>query len=98
VHPDYVEVLEKHGLVFSGRSPNHPIMQVLELPADRHPFFLATQAHPELMSRPLDPHPMFTGVVRAALVYSGVSVDSLPSLGECGSGRPGSVSAAATRC
>jgi len=75
VDPNYIEVLEKHGLVFSGRSPEHPIMQVLELPTDRHPFFMATQAHPELTSRPLYPHPMFVGLVQAALLRSGVSPD-----------------------
>ena len=39
-------VLEKNGLIFSGRSPDHPIMQIIELPTDQHPFFMATQAHP----------------------------------------------------
>ncbi len=72
VNPDYIETIEKHGLVFSGRSPNHPIMQVLELPTTQHPFFMATQAHPELSSRPLDPQPMFVGLVRAAMHRSGV--------------------------
>jgi CTP synthase len=50
---------------------------VLELPRDRHPFFLATQAHPELTSRPLRPQPMFIGLVRAALAQTGVSPESL---------------------
>src|SRR3990172_4825166 len=77
VDPKYVAALEKHGLIFSGRSPDHPIMQVLELPRDRHPFFLATQAHPELTSRPLRPQPMFIGLVRAALTKSGVSAENL---------------------
>ena len=67
VNPDYIEVLEKHGLVFSGRSPDFPIMHVMELPADKHPFFLATQAHPELTSRPAHAQPMFLGLVRAAM-------------------------------
>ncbi|MCH7771514.1 MAG: hypothetical protein IIA49_10960, partial [Bacteroidetes bacterium] len=53
-----------------------PIMHVLELPADRHPFFIATQAHPELTSRPLKPQPMFVGLIRAALQYSGVTHQS----------------------
>jgi CTP synthase len=72
VNPQYVETLERRGMVFSGRSPTQPIMHVLELPPDRHPFFLATQAHPELTSRPLRPQPMFVGLVRAALQYSGI--------------------------
>lgn len=76
VNPDYIEVLEQHGLVFSGRSPEHRIMHVLELPEHTHPFFMATQAHPELTSRPLRPQPMFVGLVRAALRRSGVSIDT----------------------
>ena len=75
VDPRYIDELTAAGLVFSGRSPNHPIMQVLELPREVHPFFIATQAHPELTSRPLTPQPMFVGLVRAALVRSGVSAD-----------------------
>jgi CTP synthase len=74
VNPDYIEVLESRGLIFSGRSPAHPIMHVLELPPDRHPFFVATQAHPELTSRPLRPQPMFVGLVEAALRFSGAPV------------------------
>jgi CTP synthase len=67
VDPRYVETLEKAGLIFSGKHPVHPIMQVLELPRDVHPYFLAGQFHPELTSRPLRPQPMFTGLVAAAL-------------------------------
>jgi CTP synthase len=70
VHPEYVERLKSAGLVFSGRARKHPIMQVLELPASAHPYFIATQAHAELTSRPLAPDPMFLGLVRAALAYS----------------------------
>jgi CTP synthase len=78
INPTYVSQLEAGGLVFSGRAPNQPIMQILELPRSEHPFFLATQAHPELTSRPLSPHPMFVGLVRAALLHSGVRVDDPP--------------------
>jgi CTP synthase len=78
VNPKYVEVMERNGLVFSGRTPDARIMQVLELPASAHPFFLATQAHPELTSRPLDPQPMFVGLVRAAMAYSGVDAGETP--------------------
>jgi CTP synthase len=78
VNPDYIETLERHGMVFSGKSPEHPIMHILELPADQHPFFLATQAHPELTSRPLRPQPMFVGLVRAALESSGVDARCVP--------------------
>jgi CTP synthase len=76
VNPDYIDRLEKHGLVFSGRSPHHPIMHVLELTADQHPYFIATQAHPELTSRPLQGQPMFLGLVEAALRYSGAVTDT----------------------
>jgi len=67
VDPDYIKTLEEGGLVFSGRHPVHPIMQILELPRDVHPYFVAGQFHPELTSRPLRPQPMFAGLVAAAL-------------------------------
>jgi CTP synthase len=66
VDPNYIEPLQEHGLVFSGRHPEHPIMQVLELPKETHPYFLAAQFHPELTSRPLRPQPLFVGLVAAA--------------------------------
>jgi CTP synthase len=65
VDPRYIETLESHGLAFSGKAPDQPIMQILELP--EHPFFIATQAHPCLTSRPLNPQPMFVGLVAAAM-------------------------------
>jgi CTP synthase len=65
VAPRYVPVLEQAGLVFSGKAPGQPIMQILELP--NHPFFIGTQAHPCLTSRPLNPNPMFVGLIAAAI-------------------------------
>ncbi|MHC4226093.1 MAG: CTP synthase [Planctomycetota bacterium] len=65
VDPRYIERLEEAGLVFSGKAPNQPIMQILELPS--HPYFFGTQAHPCLTSRPLKPQPMFVGLVAAAM-------------------------------
>jgi len=65
VDPRYIERLEKAGLVFSGKAPNQPIMQILEIPS--HPYFFATQAHPCLTSRPLRPQPLFVGLVAAAM-------------------------------
>ena len=53
-------------MTFSGKAPDYPIMQVLELPQATHPYFIATQAHSELTSRPLRPDPLFLGLVRAA--------------------------------
>jgi CTP synthase len=65
VDPKYIDTLEKAGLVFSGRHPKQPIMQVLELPS--HPYFIGAQFHPELTGRPLRPQPMFMGLVAAAI-------------------------------
>ncbi len=67
VEPKYIETLEQHGLIFSGRHPSQPIMQVLELPQEKHPYFIGGQFHPELSSRPLQPAPMFMGLVAAAI-------------------------------
>ena len=66
--PQYVETLEQAGLIFSGKHPVYPIMQILELPPRVHPYFIAAQFHPELTSRPLKPQPMFVGLIKAALV------------------------------
>ncbi len=64
VDPAYIKTLEEAGLVFSGKAPGQPIMQILEIP--EHPYFIATQAHPCLTSRPLRPNPMFVGLIAAA--------------------------------
>ena len=72
VDPEYIAALEAGGLIFSGRHPEHPIMQILELPGGMHPYFLAAQFHPELTSRPLNPSPMFRGLVAAAIQHAGV--------------------------
>ncbi len=70
VDPKFIPTLEEHGLVFSGKHPSQPIMQILELPQDAHPYFIGTQAHPELTSRPLRPQPMFMGLIKAAMDYA----------------------------
>lgn len=70
VDPRYIDVLQRHGLVFSGRHPQHPIMQILELPLKVHPYFIGAQFHPELTSRPLRPQPMFMGLVAAAIRHA----------------------------
>ncbi|MFH0969958.1 MAG: CTP synthase (glutamine hydrolyzing) [Candidatus Diapherotrites archaeon] len=57
VNPDYIKLLEKNGLVFSGKAPEREIVQIMELPG--HPFFFATQAHPELTSKLECPSPFF---------------------------------------
>jgi CTP synthase len=80
VNPAYGGRLEQAGLVFSGRTPDASIMQVLELPAERHPYFIATQAHTELTSRPMQPDAMFLGLVRAAMMCVGLPlVDDQPA-------------------
>lgn len=66
---EYRSTLEKHGMVFSGLSPEGDLVEIVEL-AD-HPWFLASQFHPEFKSRPLDCHPIFRGFVRAAITYKG---------------------------
>lgn len=67
VNPDYIPQLEEAGLVFSGKSPNGVLMEIAELPKDVHPFMLGTQFHPELKSRPLSPHPLFTAFLSASI-------------------------------
>jgi len=67
VNPEYIELLEKNGLVFSGKSPDGRLMEIAELPKTVHPFFLGTQFHPEFKSRPLTPHPLFREFVAAAI-------------------------------
>lgn len=66
VNPLYIADLEKAGFVFSGKSPDSTLMEIGELPVSKHPFFLGTQFHPELLARPLDPHPLFTAFLKAA--------------------------------
>jgi len=66
INPAYVDRIEEAGLVFSGKSPDGVLMEVAELPKEEHPFFLGTQAHPELKARPLSPHPLFTAFLKAA--------------------------------
>ena len=70
VNNDYREELVKGGMVLSGLSPDGNIVEMVELPREVHPFFVATQAHPEFKSRPNRPHPLFRGFVKAALDYS----------------------------
>ena len=65
VNPAFVGDLEAKGLIFSGRSPDGVLMEVAELPQNKHPFFLGTQFHPEFLAHPLDPHPLFTSFIKA---------------------------------
>jgi CTP synthase len=67
VNNAYRSRLEDAGLVFSGTSPDGTLVEFAELPKEQHPYYVATQAHPELRSRPTRPHPLFAGLVGAAL-------------------------------
>jgi CTP synthase len=66
VNPNYIERFKKAGVVFSGVSPDRRLMEIMELPKSAHPFFMGTQFHPELKSRPLNPHPLFREFIKAA--------------------------------
>jgi CTP synthase len=67
VNNDYRETLTKNGLRLSGTSPNGLLVEAVELPENKHPFFIGVQFHPEFLSRPNRPHPLFLGLVKAAL-------------------------------
>ena len=67
VNNSYRDQLEEGGLVFSGTSPDNNLVEFVELPRDVHPYYISTQAHPELRSRPTRPHPLFAGLVGAAI-------------------------------
>ncbi|MEV6899383.1 CTP synthase [Amycolatopsis sp. NPDC051372] len=67
VNNAYRKQLSDAGLVFSGTSPDDRLVEFVELPADVHPFFVGTQAHPELKSRPTRPHPLFSAFVKAVV-------------------------------
>jgi CTP synthase len=67
VNNSYRERLEAAGLVFSGTSPDEHLVEYAELPAEVHPFFVGTQAHPEFRSRPTRAHPLFAAFIGAAL-------------------------------
>ncbi|MFF2084573.1 CTP synthase [Nocardia sp. NPDC058176] len=69
VNNAYRDVIAKSGLRFSGTSPDGHLVEFVEYPASVHPFFVATQAHPELKSRPTRPHPLFAALIAAALKY-----------------------------
>ena len=67
VNNNYREQISKAGLVFSGLSPDQHLVEFVELPREIHPYYVGTQAHPEFRSRPTKPHPLFSGLIKAAL-------------------------------
>jgi CTP synthase len=67
VNPEYIKKIEKAGLVFSGQSPDGKLMEIAELPKEKHPFMIGSQFHPEFTSSPLKPNPLFIGLIKAVL-------------------------------
>ncbi len=67
VNNTYVDRLSEAGLVFSGVGPENGLVEFVELPREVHPYYVSTQAHPELLSRPTRPHPLFAGLIGAAI-------------------------------
>jgi CTP synthase len=84
VNNAYRDVLEQAGLSCSGLSPDGRLVEFVELPRSVHPYFVATQAHPEFLSRPTRPHPLFSGLVAAALVRAGQVSAADPADGAAG--------------
>ncbi|MEY3185707.1 MAG: hypothetical protein RLZZ581_824 [Actinomycetota bacterium] len=67
VNNSYREQIAKAGLIFSGTSPDNHLVEFVELPEEQHPYYVGTQAHPEFRSRPTNPHPLFVGLIKAAI-------------------------------
>jgi len=67
INNEYRDILQQHGLVISGLSPDGLLVEMIELPD--HPWFVGCQFHPELISRPNRPHPLFLGFIEHALAY-----------------------------
>ncbi len=71
VNNKYRDQLAKTGLVFSGLSPDKNLVEFVELPKEVHPYYVGTQAHPEFLSRPTRAHPLFAGLIAAAIAKHG---------------------------
>jgi CTP synthase len=71
VNNEYRDQISKTGLVFSGLSPDKHLVEFVELPKEVHPYYVGTQAHPEFLSRPTKPHPLFAGLIAAAIAKHG---------------------------
>jgi CTP synthase len=67
----YRDQISKAGLVFSGMFAERDLVEFVELPREVHPYYVGTQAHPELRSRPTKPHPLFVGLIKAAVAAKG---------------------------
>ncbi len=66
VNGQYIKKLEEGGMLIAGMNPERKLVEIIELP--KHKFFVATQFHPEFKSRPLNPHPLFVGLIRSAII------------------------------
>ena len=71
VNNKYREELSAAGIVFSGLSPDQHLVEFIELAKENHPYYVGTQAHPEFLSRPTRPHPLFAGLIAAAIAKHG---------------------------
>lgn len=78
VNPNHIPILEKHGMMVTGTNPDSRLVEIVEL--KDHPWFVATQAHPEFKSRPIRAHPLFKGFIAAALGH-GNSADATVGAG-----------------
>jgi CTP synthase len=76
VNNEYLGRFRKHGLVPSGKTPDGKLVEIVEL--KDHPFFVAVQFHPEFKSRPLRPHPLFLGLMKAAIEFAGTGAEAGP--------------------
>ncbi|MDP1711422.1 MAG: CTP synthase [Candidatus Nanopelagicaceae bacterium] len=74
VNNAYRDRLVASGLVFSGMYPERDLVEFVELPREVHPYYVGTQAHPEFKSRPTRPHPLFAGLISAAIAIKGMAV------------------------
>ncbi|MCC7436449.1 CTP synthase [Candidatus Nomurabacteria bacterium] len=69
VNPSFIKQTEEAGMIFSGVSPDGTLMEIIELSKKEHPFFLGCQFHPEFQARPLAPHPLFDGFIKASIKH-----------------------------
>lgn len=74
VNNAYRDQLGAAGLVFSGMYPERDLVEFVELPESLHPYYVGTQAHPEFQSRPTRPHPLFAGLIAAAIAAKKVTL------------------------
>jgi CTP synthase len=71
VNNKYRDQIAATGMLFSGLSPDKQLVEFVEFPRSIHPYYVGTQAHPEFLSRPTKPHPLFVGLIAAAIAKHG---------------------------